>query len=193
MWFSKCFKLSKKQYEEARNEDKKDYPSSYWNQLYCYLQPVKCYAKEIKTKFGYFPLDYTSFNYGDDEYGCYRKIKDILLEIGDGWLEIDNEQTYYNFGDKEIKANNEKYNFTELENGDLVVWHTVKEKSSGITAEYTHTERYNPGRWTKIVTTSPCKVSLIPSGYDKWVDEARMACKLYEEKRENAAYRQNLQ
>ena len=75
MWFSKCFKLSKKQYEEARNEDKEDYASSYWNQLYCYLQPVKCYAKEIKKKFGYIVF-FSSLNYnGEDEYTYYRKIK----------------------------------------------------------------------------------------------------------------------
>jgi hypothetical protein len=57
------------------------------------------------------------FHYGDDEYECYRKIKDILMEIGDGWLEIDNEQTYYAFDDKEIKSTDPQYDFTELENG----------------------------------------------------------------------------
>lgn len=185
------FRFKKK--EKVKQEEKQ--VPAYWDKLYSYMLPVKCYAKEIKAKFGYF--DYTSmFHYGDDEYEYYRKVRDILIEIGDGWFVVDNEQTYYNFGDKEvkeIKANDKEYNFTELENGELVVWHTVKEKYKKNITEYTHTERYKPGRWTKIVTTSPYKVSLIPSGYDKWVNEARMACKLYEEKRENAAYRTNLQ
>lgn len=193
MWFTKCFKLSKKQYEEARNEDKENCVPSYWNKLYSYLQPVKCYAKEIKAKFGYLTFNYESmFHYGDDEYECYRKIKDILMEIGDGWLEIDNEQTYYAFDDKEIKSTDTQYDFTELENGDLVVWRTVKDETDEKTTEYTYTERYKPRNWSKVVTISTCKVSLIPDGYQKWVEEARMACKLYEEKREDATHSKSL-
>lgn len=171
----------RKKKEIKKEEIKKEDAPNYWNEIYCHLQPVKCYARDVKLKFGYSIINYYNIDYeGDETYVYYRKIKNILNEIDDGWLEIDSKQTYYNFDDREVNESNEEYEFTELETGDLVVWRTVKEKKLNIETEYTHTERYKPGKWGKIVTTSPSKVSLIPDGYENWVERAKILCKIYE-------------
>lgn len=160
MWFFP--KISKKEYEEARDSDNfKVHTKEEWQEVLGSLEEIKYkydYRDTLEKKLLYcgrytwYPKDEQP-----NETWMYYRVSNILKYIGDGWgKDYEREEILYKTPNETISSFDDDYSVTELENGDLLVKHCIprmKMKTKKITEmEY---NRYDCGFWIKqsIITT----------------------------------------
>jgi hypothetical protein len=168
MWFSKCFKLSKRQYEEARNSDSfKVHTKEEWQEILRSLEGIKykydsrdCIEKKLWYVYNvtWYPKDEQP-----NETWMYFRVSNMVAYIGDGWgKDYEREEILYDIPSKTISSFDDDYSVNELENGDLLAKHStprMKMKTKKIT-ETTY-KRYDCGRWSKRSIITKYKKQLI--------------------------------
>lgn len=187
MWFSKHSKLSKKQYEEAREADEfKIMSRDDWKKLLYEVKDIysKYQRQDTYEKCSFY---YQSCNwYPKDENGeeswYYQRIKNMLEFIGDGWGKgYIRTETVYITDNFVISDASGHHTFTELENGDLLVQtKIVTKKSDSRTITEIDGQRYDCGKWRKKVIESEYKKQLIDDSDYDILGFARFFCRNYE-------------
>lgn len=186
MWFSKCFKLSKRQYEEARKEDKEEskwiiHPEEEWKRITSRLEEIRTEYRmnEVLERLNlYWPTDLflSSGISNKDETWYYLRVKDIINYVGDGWCHDFKKVEYvYHTSDSIISSYEDGYRFEKLENGDLLVKKTIKIKSSkNKDIEELRVKRYDCGEWSVRTITTTYSKKLLSDAEIQEVNQANL-------------------
>ena len=168
MWFSKFPKLSKKQYEKAREVDEfKIHTKEEWKELLNSLINIKSkynVRDAIEKNFYYIPFpDWYPKDEQPTESWMYYRISGIVAYIGDGWGSgYIRSETVYITDDFVISDASGHHTFTELENGDLLVQDKIVTKKTDYkTITEIDSQRYDCGKWRKKIIDTEYKKQLI--------------------------------
>ena len=189
MWFSKHFKLSKKQYEEARKADEfKLYSKEMWWNMIDSLQDIRHkfwindYAQREEFPI-YIPSKWLYHELEDkNESFFYFRLKNLIESIGDGWgRDYIRTETVYITNTFIISNASDHHEFIELDNGDLLVKEKIVTKlSDNKKITEIDTKRYKAGKWRKKIIESTYDKQLVDENDYATLDLAKDYCIKYE-------------
>jgi len=186
MWFFP--KISKKEYEEARESDNfKVHTKEEWKEILGSLEEIK-YKYDFRDtlekkhlycgRYTWYPKDEQP-----NETWMYYRVSNMLKYIGDGWgKDYEREEILYKTPNETISSFDDDYSVTELENGDLLVKHYIprmKMKTKKITEM--ECNRYDCGLWIKQSIITPYKKQLIDDEDYVTLKVAEKYCKEFED------------
>ena len=170
-WFSKNFKVSKKDYYDAIKSDNfKVFTRESWDDMVKtikeiyrhYTQAVCVETKSLHCAWDGLIYTFNGFSHEWNEYQYFRKVKSYLDLIDGGWYFGKTVETVYITNDLKESNLNDNFTFKELDNGDLIVTEKhITKKSIGKTIEEIRNKRYTCGSWKKKIITREYKKNLL--------------------------------